>query len=76
MTEQQLIELARECGSAVPNRYFEVFEFYPRGLAKFAERIAAREREACAKLCDDRYAELLEPEAKSIAAEIRARGEK
>ncbi len=33
----------------------------------------AEEKEACARLCDERYAECLEPEIREMACAIRAR---
>lgn len=39
-------------------------------------KAVAEEREACAKVCDDRYGELFEPEAQELAAAIRARSNK
>lgn len=49
---------------------------------RFAKLVAAAEREACAKVCDDKYKEFPEEEndyayadaAKGLAASIRARG--
>jgi len=42
---------------------------------KLVQAAVAREREACAKICDDWFNSLAsEPEMEKIAAEIRARG--
>mgnify|MGYP003642071310 CR=1 FL=1 len=51
-------------------------------LERFANLVAAHEREECAKVCDDKYKEFPEEEndyayadaAKGLAASIRARG--
>ncbi len=53
-------------------------------LARFADRVAAKEREACARVCDASVEEWLRldgshhelTEAQMLADEIRARGQK
>ena len=81
MTDQQLIEVASECGKDVSDKDFDKFEFYPDQLAKFAERIAAREREANAQICEQEICNCCwgvdgVEAAEHIAETIRARGEK
>ena len=62
--------------NVVPIDHFYVTDVF---LEKFAEMIAAEEREACAKVCEDhtdRYAGCEdEGHGYEIAAAIRARGE-
>jgi hypothetical protein len=75
MTRDDIIRLAREAG----------YPDYAMGLAsedawqkteRFAALVAAAEREACAKLCDElRDEDGFEPYGTECAAAIRARGE-
>jgi hypothetical protein len=76
-------------GMGAFNKAYDAFEFARKTLAKSntgaADRIRAEEREACAKIAEDRWAgwrrngSLLggtyATESKAIAAAIRARGE-
>jgi len=41
-------------------------------LERFAALVAAAERERCAKVCDERYLDYMEPEIREISAAIRA----
>ena len=67
-----IIEMARETG-------IEVWRFdLQMRLERFAELVAAHEREECAKLCDDMdsISDYYGPRVELICAEaIRARGE-
>jgi hypothetical protein len=73
MTQDEIIEMAREAG--LPG--------YPDELEAFAKLVAAKEREACAKLAENRGllgASKKESSAyqfacKAIAEGIRARGQ-
>jgi sugar/nucleoside kinase (ribokinase family) len=76
MTRDDIIRLAREAG--VPMEYSfnngaTVWDLHP-SLERFAARVAAAEREECAKLCDERERANLYG-FKECAAAIRARGE-
>jgi hypothetical protein len=62
---KNIIEMAKEAGIR-----YETIEFYQQELTAFAKLVAAKEREACAKLVD--YWEAREGEH---ADAIRARGE-
>ena len=71
-----IIRMAREAGLAthvvVPDTVVDVFE-------KFANLVAAHEREECAKLCEDeieRIRPLYSVTAENCTKVIRARGEK
>ena len=66
MTKEDIIRMAREAGLD-PDlwNYTDAFE-------RFAALVAAAEREACAKLCDEWP--LGRDDVHSIAASIRARG--
>jgi kynureninase len=85
MTQDEIIEMAKEAGarrSSNPDEY-DVMKITDRCLEAFAKLVAAKEREACAKACEDRILfkalataeETYEMLKKSIAADIRARGE-
>ena len=70
MTQDETIRMAREAGLPPSG-----------GIVKFAALVAAHEREACAKVCDEMYRRdgfaATECEAADeCAAAIRARGEK
>jgi hypothetical protein len=75
MTQDEIIEMAREAGVML-----SVVNHWPLELKKFAELAAAKEREACAKLCDDEWngdtdAYEYSIAANDCAAAIRARGQ-
>ena len=70
MTQDEIIEIARQAGLEVDGVYFSD-HMYREVLVRFAHLVALAEREACAKVCDD-----LHKDWKWRAAEsIRARGE-
>lgn len=70
MTQDEIIEMAIQAG-------------YHLGIAKhdielletFAKLVAAKEREACAKVCENRPIGTLYNNGTACAAAIRARGE-
>jgi hypothetical protein len=71
MTQDEIIEMAREAGME-NNEGFSESVFY------FAKLVAEKEREACAKVCDDYdVAEDVNScdTAEGIAIAIRARGQ-
>ena len=68
MTRDDIIKMAREAGFNPVSYMGANLESFER----FAELVAAREREACAKVCDD-WPEGRE-DVYSIAQAIRARG--
>jgi hypothetical protein len=49
MTSEDIIRMARECG--IPE--FENNESQADNILRFAALVAAAEREACAKVCDE-----------------------
>ena len=75
MTRDDIIRMAREAGLALyVNDVTE--EPYALTLERFAALVAAAEREACAKLCNElRDEDGFEPYGTECAAAIRARGE-
>ena len=76
MTQDEIIEMARQAHISL------VLPASPRALETFAKLVAAKEREACAKVCEDASTpdvEELQSDgqwgALVCAAAIRARGE-
>lgn len=84
MTRDEIVQIAWDVGLLMRSHQFQD---EPTKLERFAERIAAAEREACAKICDKTrctgYVPAEDGEARayydaaaeSCAEEIRARGE-
>ena len=74
MTQDEIIEMARDSGMELyglgKNRARFVYHF-----VAFAKLVAAKEREACAKVCDELFADVPPYSAPDCAAAIRARGE-
>jgi hypothetical protein len=66
MTQDEMIELAKQAGWQYAHGESG---FEP--LWDFAKLVAAKEREACAKLCEEPW----QGSPKGIAEQIRARGE-
>jgi len=84
MTREDIIRMARETGDVETDRRGrETFSYDSYGLERFAAIVAAAEREACAKLCED-ASKPREGEMHSdaqwaglvLSAAIRARGNK
>jgi hypothetical protein len=51
MTQDEIIEMAQECGLIGMRPHLD--GIYSEALEAFAKLVAAKEREACAKVCDD-----------------------
>ena len=66
MTQDEIIRMAREAGFPVNEHGYNT-----KRIERFAALVAAHEREACAKLCDEHGLYGAAP-----ARDIRARGEK
>ena len=71
MTHDEIIEMTRQAGGFNPT---------PEFLETFAKLVAAKEREACANLCEDQAQEYYSDGSKramnyQCADAIRARGE-
>ena len=64
-----IIELAKKAG--IEQYEFGFMDITKAELDKFAELVAAHEREACAKLCESH---VRQPSRLHFAAAIRARG--
>lgn len=79
MTRDDIIELALKAGFSLRESFVRTELRYEKDgyaaqfcidqLERFAALVAAAEREACARICDEEY------EAGDCAAAIRARGE-
>lgn len=77
MTRDEVRRMAIEAGGYV-NNFGGRWTFFGGDLEKFAELVAAAEREACAKLCERRFmgdGNREDMEAKRCAADIRRIGE-
>ena len=73
MTDQeQIMQLAEKAWG----REHEIFWFDDDGIERFAELVAAAERDACAKVCENVVSNEGYVQAKYCAAAIRARGDK
>ena len=75
MTQDEIIEMARQAGVRDDEHSFEFSQY--KYLERFAKLVAEKEREACAKLCDEYdVAEDVNTcdTAEGIAIAIRARG--
>jgi Cys-tRNA synthase (O-phospho-L-seryl-tRNA:Cys-tRNA synthase) len=75
MTKDDIIRLAREADFEVLGTELAFENFYcTKELFHFAELVAAEEREACAKVCEQLETGLPEYYAQTLARAIRARG--
>ena len=81
MTLDDIIRMAQQCWPSGPKDIWAADMHLPR-LERFAALVAAAEREACAKVCDDQHISLYEHGlpiiahgARLTAIAIRARGE-
>jgi hypothetical protein len=75
MTREDIIKLAKECG----NWSGQTVEMNDVGLERFANFVAAAEREACAQVCDEianKPSNVVLGVAVECAEAIRARGKK
>jgi len=66
MTQDEIIEMARQAGFIVGEPWREIL------IERFAKLVAEHEREACAKVCEDKNTLLAWP---TYAQAIRARNE-
>jgi hypothetical protein len=75
MTQDEIIEMARQAGFSIADG---IVTGGTTDIRRFAKLVAAKEREACAKVCDARYMgdnSREDMETKRCAKAIRARGE-
>ena len=77
MTQDEIIELARQAGLLVigTSNGGDAVYTWPTGITDeigaFAKLVAEKEREACAKICEEPW----QGSPKGIAEQIRARGQ-
>ena len=78
MNEDDIMKLARQAeGTPYVNRHYPgvtSFGFNETTLLAFAKLVAAAEREACAKVCDEFQARDVGMQPAECAGAIRARG--
>jgi len=72
MTQDEIIEMALVVGTIEDGDFF-VFKHHE--LEAFAKLVAAKEREACAKVCDSFQARDVGMQPAECAGAIRARGD-
>jgi len=53
MTKDEIIEMVREAGGYSPKKYPEEWRLDVDDLSRFAKLVAEKEREECAKICDE-----------------------
>jgi len=79
MTREDIIKMAREAGAMCDHMTWVERDLAPV-FERFAELVAAAEREACAKACEERQEVFQKYYTKGLAAmcaeAIRARGNK
>ena len=85
MTQYEIMELAKQAGflthpknTYIISKHASADEDLSDELEAFAKLVAAKEREACAKICDDELKEwgIFDSDVGDCAIAIRARGEK
>ena len=74
MTQDEILEMTREAGLDVDGVFFSD-EMYRAVLVRFAKLVAAKEREACAKVCEQEQEYWGWDKVIDAAKIIRARGE-
>ena len=74
MTQDEIIEIARQAGFTQPEGE-TWYEAFPQCIEAFAKLVAAKEREACAKIVEDSPSYDWHKFACEAAYAIRARGE-
>jgi len=67
MTKEEIIEMAQQCGLIGMRPHLD--GIYSESLEAFAKLIAEKEREECAKLCEEYFERVM-------ASRIRARKQK
>ena len=83
MTQDEIIEMARQAG-LLPEKSNVVYQhsMFETYIQRFAKLVAAKEREACAKIIDDSYETttpnqgIPEDWLLTLSEAIRSRGEK
>ena len=77
MTHEEIIAMAKEAGGYESPQYPENLVMDEHDLSRFAALVAAKEREACAQVCDANKGQWFDGYViEKCAADIRARGTK
>ena len=75
MTKDEIIEMARQVSFTENSGFKGCLVCNPLSLEAFAKLVAAKEREACAKVCDAFQVRDFGVQPAECAGAIRARGE-
>jgi len=75
MTQDEIIDMARQVGIEAESDTLCRFGGWVEPFVAFANAVAAKEREACAKVCDELFADVPPYSAPDCATAIRARGQ-
>ena len=75
MNKEEIIEMARQAGFERLGRTAEDWVCHFEDIEEFTKLVADKEREACAKLCEEYAIGLERNYSEIIADKIRARGE-
>jgi hypothetical protein len=77
MTQDEVIVMAKQAWADAGDAWVakEWFDDRAKAFEAFARLVAAKEREACAKVCDDFQARDVGMQPAECAGAIRARGE-
>jgi hypothetical protein len=85
MTKDEILSMAKEAGLSIrhfaePPKPYDLVAGYGDALERFAALVAEKEREVCAKVCDDRAFQFRSEspffvEMHGLADAIRARGQ-
>lgn len=75
MTQEEIIELARQAGYQHPDAVGQCEDFAYFDLEAFAKLVAEKEREACIAICADQARSAYWEGADACEALIRARGQ-
>ena len=73
MTQDEIIDMAIQAGASPDEN--KIWLMYAEEIETFAKLVAAKEREACAKVCDSFQARDVGMQPAECAGAIRARGE-
>jgi hypothetical protein len=75
-SKEDVIRMAREAGFVSAEYWPDDFKGLASCVERFAELVRADEREACALVCEELFADVPPYSAPDCAAAIRARGDK
>ena len=73
MTQDEIIEMARQAGGYTPEKYPDEWRLDADDLERFAKLVAQHEREACAKVAEEFLTSGRSPLGQSVANAIQER---